>query len=330
MKQNYVYVIIKADTWLLILSFLVLTVVCVVSGSAYGSDLLHTTTTLSQGRSSLAATSVGNKAFFAGGRISFDNSTNVVDVYNADLGEPNDPSAWSIATLSQARSYMVATCVGSIALFAEGYHDVVDIYDANAGEPNDPAAWSTATLSLARGRFAATSLGSYAFFAGGLLSEGGGIGDPSSNFVDIVDIFDANTGVWSTATLSQARCDLCATTVGKYALFAGGFGTSNVVDTYDSSKGEPNNPGAWSTTVLSEGRSRISATSVGGYALFAGGGDGTPGGGLSTVDIYDSGLGEPNDPSAWYTTTLTQARTHLAATSLGSKALFAGGLVGPG
>ena len=52
-----------------------------------------------------------------------------------------------------------------------------------------------------------------------------------------VDIYDASTGLWSTAALSQARYDLVAATVGTKAIFAGGTNsdaandnTSNVVD----------------------------------------------------------------------------------------------------
>ena len=36
-------------------------------------------------------------------------------------------------------------------------------------------------------------------------------------------------------------------------------------------------------------------------------------------------IGEPNNPNAWSTTTLSQARHGLAATTVGNKAIFAGG-----
>jgi hypothetical protein len=43
------------------------------------------------------------------------NSYNTVDIYNSGTG------AWSTAQLSVARYFLVATSVGSVALFAGGY-----------------------------------------------------------------------------------------------------------------------------------------------------------------------------------------------------------------
>ncbi len=56
-------------------------------------------------------------------------------------------------------------------------------------------------------------MGTKAIFAGGYSSSG---------YSNVVDIYDASTGQWSTATLSQARDGLAATTVGTEAIFAGG------------------------------------------------------------------------------------------------------------
>jgi hypothetical protein len=49
----------------------------------------------------------------------------------------------------------------------------------------------------------------------------------SNNVSNVVDIFDATTGTWSTAALSVARGDLAATSLPNagLAMFAGGFGT---------------------------------------------------------------------------------------------------------
>ena len=65
-------------------------------------------------------------------------------------------------------------------------------------------------------------------------------GYDGADYSNVVDIYDADTGQWSTDTLSQGRYWLCGTTVGDKAVFAGGFfrdtgGTgydSNVVDIY--------------------------------------------------------------------------------------------------
>ncbi len=71
-----------------------------------------TTALLSVARYDLAAASVGNVAFFAGGAA--DASFNAVDVYNSATG------AWTTAQLSVARWYLAAASVGNVALFAGG------------------------------------------------------------------------------------------------------------------------------------------------------------------------------------------------------------------
>ncbi|MAG63439.1 hypothetical protein CMO84_07950 [Candidatus Woesearchaeota archaeon] len=95
--------------------------------------------------------------------------------------------------------------------------------------------WSTATISQARILLAVTTVGSTALFAGGSWQDSDGTWHAS----DVVDLYDATTNTWGTATLSQARTELAATTVGSTALFAGGSwrdsstsGQSDVVDLY--------------------------------------------------------------------------------------------------
>jgi hypothetical protein len=69
---------------------------------------------------------------------------------------------------------------------------------------------------------------------------------------------------------------------------------------------------------LSQARGVLAAISVDNrYALFGGGYKGS--GSSNVVDIFDSLSG------MWNTTTLSQARSHLAATSLGNLAFFGGG-----
>jgi hypothetical protein len=105
-------------------------------------------------------------------------------------------------------------------------------------------------------------------------------------------------------TLSQARSGLSATSVGKYALFGGGWtGTapSNVVDIWNS---ETN---IWNVTTFSEARYSLAATSVGKYALF--------GGGFSNVDsnVVDIWNIQTN---TWTVSILSIARASLSATSV--------------
>jgi hypothetical protein len=156
---------------------------------------------------------------------------------------------WSTAQLSVARSYLAATSVGNIAIFAGGSSsDAVDLFDITTG------LWSTAQLSVARVFLASTSLGKVAIFAGGQSSGAYtryieavqltclclrlsslyflrvffaavshvflSLDQSVSN---VVDLFDSETGAWSTAQLSVPRTFLSATSIGNTAMFAGGF-----------------------------------------------------------------------------------------------------------
>ena len=48
-------------------------------------------------------------------RATADGTSNVVDLYDSGTGR------WSTAQLSQARGYLTATSVGTVAMFAGGY-----------------------------------------------------------------------------------------------------------------------------------------------------------------------------------------------------------------
>ena len=97
--------------------------------------------------------------------------------------------------------------------------NVVDIFNATSGT------WSTAVLSASRFGVAATSLhdAGLAFFAGGGTDVPSASGDFSS---DVVDIYNASSGTWSTAVLSRARYYLAATSLQNLAFFAGGYASA--------------------------------------------------------------------------------------------------------
>lgn len=132
----------------------------------------------------------------------------------------------------------------------------------------------------------------------------------------------------TTATLSQPRCWLAAVTVGSLALFAGGTlgggaSGSNVVDIYDAHTGK------WSVDPygLSQARSSLAATTVGSLAIFAGGADANMAP-SAVVDIYDASATTPNkwrQETLPTSTAFPRGRANMAATSVGSLALFAGG-----
>ena len=124
----------------------------------------------------------------------------------------------------------------------------------------------------------------------------------------------------SVTGLNLSASNLAATTVGNYAIFAGGYGGSyrNSVDIYDETltHTQPSN-------LLTTATTNLAATTVGDYALFGGGKT------ANTSYSYDV---------EGYNTSLTQysaesfytARASLAATTVGNYALFGGGYSGDG
>jgi hypothetical protein len=101
----------------------------------------------------------------------------------------------------------------------------------------------------------------------------------------VVDIFDVSTNMWTTDSLSIARADLGAATLGNLVIFAGGWdGTAAVyktVDIYDTLTG------LWTTDSLTTGRFYAAATSIGDVFMFAGGANSSqfP---LNDVEMYSA------------------------------------------
>ncbi len=126
-------------------------------------------------------------------------------------------------------------------------------------------------------------MGDLAFFAGGMVSVS------TQTVSNRVDIYNAATNQWTIATLSVARSNMAATTLGDLAFFAGGrllSGKSNAVDVYNATAQ------TWSTSgPLSQARSDLAAVSVGQRALFAGGNGNSS---SAAVDIF-----EPPSPLNW-------------------------------
>lgn len=171
--------------------------------------------TLSQARGDIAATVVGDVALFAGGLTGPTQPSDRVDLYNFTTG------TWSTATLSVPRAFMAAVTVGNKAIFAGGtsagntQSNAVDIYDYETGE------WSTAQLSFPR---SFTTRGgaacNKAFFAGG-----GKIELPIHGFTsasNVVDIYDAGSGLWTTDTLTRSVINHVVTGLGDQVFVAGG------------------------------------------------------------------------------------------------------------
>ena len=271
--------------------------------------------TTSQNFYTVATATVGAKALFAGG-VSYVGAqvSNAVYIYDANT------NTWSTAALSQARANISVATVGTMAIFAggsgaTGASNAVDIYDASTNT------WSSHTLSQGRYNMAVATVGTKAIFAGGDTGEGvGANGRWQVFYSSAVDIYDATTNTWSTASLSQARGDgILVATVGTKAVFAGGeiwlssqdtSGSSNAVDIYDATSK------TWSTHALSQTGSYGSVTTVGTVALFKANGSVNA---SNVVDVYNAFT------NTWSTASLSVARVSIAVATVGTKAIFAGG-----
>lgn len=113
--------------------------------------------------------------------------------------------------------------------------------------------------------------------------------------------------------LSVARAMLAATSVGDYALFAGGQGTGS--PSYKDTVNAYNKSLTRSTpTKLSAGRRVLSGGTVGGHALFAGGNNNNS---LNNLDIYNTSL-------TYTASNLPEKGENLVNASIGDYVLFGG------
>lgn len=235
------------------------------------------------GRYVMAAAAANGQVFFAGGGTHWSQDWMGI---SADYVDEFDALTLSHTTmnLSMPRENLMGAGVGHKVLFAGGVsvplggnfgitRSRVDIYDTLLGT------WSNAELSLPRAEGAAASLTGEAIFAGGTWVEADG---HTWHLTSAVDIFNAQTDVWTTASLSEARRGLAGVGLGDLAFFAGGYLEGNtfsdVVDIYDSSTG------LWSVLHLSEPRAWLSGAVVGNQVIFAGGAGSN--GYSDTVDIF--------------------------------------------
>ncbi|MDL2217369.1 hypothetical protein LJC27_01775 [Christensenellaceae bacterium OttesenSCG-928-M15] len=136
-------------------------------------------------------------------------SYNTVDAYNANLVRTT-PTETTIG-----RIFNAAASTGKHALVGGGQATsgdgtIVDVYDKNLARKTPVA------LSVARSRISGTGLGTNAIFAGG---------QPYASNGGVVDVFNKRL-IRSVLSLNTPRQAMSAGKIGKYALFAGGYGTS--------------------------------------------------------------------------------------------------------
>ena len=242
----------------------------------YNKNLVRSTATeLSHDRDQFPAATVGNYAIFAGGFWYAPNgsgggsaaTTAAVDAYDRNLVRS------TVSELSQARNRFAATTIGNYALFGGGSpgmsnygYSTVDVY-------TDSLVKTTASdLSQARCYLAATTVGGHALFGGGVCMDTSS-GNTDEVYFSTVDAYNKNLTRSTPTELSVARSQLTATTVGNYALFAGGkyrsagdFMDKNCSNVDSINKNLVRN----SAANLASADYSLSSTSLGNYALFAG------------------------------------------------------------
>jgi hypothetical protein len=263
-----------------------------------------TSSELSIGRTQLGAGSVGNLAFFAGGRsggpIVFNNNSARVDIYNSSTNQ------WSLAELSQARANMGVASAGSKILFAGGAsygfgyvsgpnpylgivptnYNTVDIYDTATNQ------WSVSQLPRVSGEYlAAVSVGNQIWFA----QKG------------LLDIYNVSTGQWLADSIPLQNNNYSVTRAGNKILFVGRDNPgSSKVAIYHVVTGQ------WSESNLSQVRSQLTAVSLGNKAFFAGQGS-------ASIDVYDATTNQ------WSILNFPRSiGESIAATPVSNKLLFSG------
>lgn len=275
--------------------------------NSYDESLTRSKVTdLSTARHSMAATSVGSYALFGGGYTGSYVST--VDVYDSSLTHTNLSSA-----LRNAVQSLAATTINGYALFgggsASGYSAYVTAYNSSLtrSSPTD--------LTKARGALYATTVGNYAIFGPGQ----SGTATQAEGAVAF-DAYDASlTKVSSIAQGALTRYDAVATTVGNYAVFAGGYYPYNGIRCTTFVEAFDTNLTKTTPDALSTGRQEHAATSLEGYALFCGGNTTANSDPTNSAEAYDENL------TKIIPTAMGAARLRLAATTVGNYALFGGG-----
>jgi hypothetical protein len=181
---------------------------------------------------------------------------------------------WSVKRpILLAAKYRVVTlgAVGDLVFFIGSIGSAnVDVYNVKTEK------WSLLAIPEVRPLSVCGTLGQKLFIAGGITSKG---------VSNRIDIYDAVTGKWDTASLSVARSMMIVVQVDDQLIFAGGgvpdFVNFNAVDLYnDKTK-------VWTSAKLSQNvYGNILRGAVAGKKAFFTGGD-KP----NNVDVYDTQTG---------------------------------------
>jgi hypothetical protein len=242
---------------------------------------------LSYPRAGLSAAVLDGTIFYSGGRlddnVSFSKTVDVFDLVSGswELTEPLGAPRWQSSAVSTNGLVFIA---GGSNFPGLDLFEHVDIYNKAAGE------WTLDELSEPRIHMGVVALENYVFFAGGF-----GYDANSSDYYDVVDIYDTETGTFwpNTMNLSSERSLIGAAAAGDKVFFAGGvlesLEVTDVVDIYDITDG------TWTQETLSEPRAAIGAVSYENKVYFAGGTLDSDAG-SSTVDVYNVTTSEWEEP----------------------------------
>ncbi len=151
-----------------------------------------TRATLSQGRSYLSATTLGNKIYFAGGSQGPGSTGNIstrIDIFDGI----ND--SWSTSEMQEGKSNMANVAFNNKVFWASGWKpgvgssDQVEIKNLNTGA-------SSFNCMIPRTDFSAVKKDDNIVFFTGSTSD-------FSSFGNQFEIYNTTTGIWSTGVLNQ-------------------------------------------------------------------------------------------------------------------------------
>ena len=279
------------------------------------------TPTGSHGGKNTAATSIGGSAMFYGGTSSL---SSIPFYYTSSLVYKR--ASQSIFG-STRHEFTEGATAGSLAIFYGGSWyghedaDETDMFECL----NSSATWvRSGHTNIFTMRHVGVSFGDYALFAGGKGYEYWSDGEEdyySDRGVFAVTIVVNSSGTYARClnNLSPGAYNMAGTTVGDYAIVAGG--TTNMSGTTRTNKAYAINKSLTTSAIsnLSLARDQMTATSLGSHAIFAGGYTTSS---QKTVDVYDSSLARSN------TVSLATDRYEAASATTGKYALVAGGISG--
>ncbi len=180
------------------------------------------TSNLSEARSGIASSVVGDVALFAGGLTTNAQVSDRVDLYNFSTEE------WSTTSLSEPRVFCTAVTVGNRVLIAGGTNlnnqqtAVVDIYDHDSGT------WSQDSLSAPR----SFTAGAVSICGLGIIPAGGSMDLNQFVFTSassVIDIYDPETETWTVETLDRSTVNHSAVGVENQMLIAGGISFESIL-----------------------------------------------------------------------------------------------------